>query len=145
MSKHVYLVGVDGSEWSERALERAVDLAKQTGADLELAFVIGWSILEPVFVDGGNVVPELKFDEEERAKREIVDPLVSKYKDSGVNISVEYHWGDAAHILHKMSKRKHANMVFVGRKGRSRIADLFMGSVANKLAHTIGVPLVLVP
>ena len=42
-------------------------------------------------------------------------------------------------------KKKKASMVVVGRRGRSSIADLVLGSVANSLAHTLGVPVVLVP
>jgi nucleotide-binding universal stress UspA family protein len=36
-------------------------------------------------------------------------------------------------------------MLFVGRQGRSQIVDLLLGSVANKLAHHVGIPIVLVP
>ncbi|MEX0300669.1 MAG: universal stress protein, partial [Kordiimonas sp.] len=42
-------------------------------------------------------------------------------------------------------KETKANLIFVGRRGRSRIADLVLGSVANSLAHTVGKPIVLVP
>lgn len=145
MSKQKYLVGIDGSEWSERALARAVDLATKTKAEIEIVYVMSWSLLEPVFMEGQIEVPELRTAEENKAKKEVVEPLLTKYSDSGVAFNLEVQWGDPAHVLHKLAKRKHANMVFVGRKGRSRIADLFVGSVANKLAHTIGIPIVLVP
>ncbi len=40
MKKPLYIVGVDGSEWSERAVMRAVNLAKQTSAQVEFVSVI---------------------------------------------------------------------------------------------------------
>lgn len=36
----------------------------------------------------------------------------------------------------------HANMLFIG---RSRVMDMLLGRVANKLAHRVGLPIVLVP
>ena len=40
MSKFLYLVAVDGSKCSERAVERAVDLASKTQANIKLLTVI---------------------------------------------------------------------------------------------------------
>ncbi len=145
MSKQTYLVAVDGSEWGGRAADQAVFMAKQSGADVLLVTVVPWSGFQPMTLDEVAHRSVNKKEEEAQAQKSILDPVISKHKDSGVNITSEYHWGNPVEVIHKRAKETKANLIFVGRRGRSRIADLVLGSVANSLAHTVGKPIVLVP
>ncbi len=140
-----YLVGIDGSEWSERAIERAVTLAQSSKASVKMLYVLDWSILQPMIVEG--IVPPMidKDQEYDNIMKNVLAPLMAKYADSGVEITTEAIWGDPVETIHSVAKSEHANMIFVGRRGRSRFADLLLGSVANKIAHCAGVPVVLVP
>ena len=146
MNKCLYLVGVDGSEWSDRATERAVHLAKQTDAQVKLVYVLSWPAVQPMMLE--EVAPPIILDRDEEEKqvtKNVLEPLKRKYAGTDVPITTELVWGDPAQVLHDCAKEERANMLFVGRRGRSRFADLILGSVANKLAHYIGIPLVLVP
>lgn len=146
MSKQkLYLVAIDGSEWSDRATERAINLASDTGAAVKLVTVIPWSGYQPIPLEELINRPLIKEEEERNAEESLLNPVLEKYKDSGVTITTEHDWGSPTEVIKKVAKRDHANMVFVGRRGRSRISDLILGSVANSLAHTLGVPIVLVP
>ena len=146
MSKNqLYLVAVDGSEWGSRAADKAVGLAKHTGAEVRLVTVIPWSGFQPMTLDEIAHRPIEKQEEENAAKETILEPILKKHADSGVTVIGEFHWGHPVQILRDITKKEKAAMVFVGRRGRSRIADLVLGSVANSLAHTLGVPIVLVP
>ena len=145
MSRLVYLVAVDGSEWGERAAERAVNLAEKTGAEVHFVTVVPWSGYQPLTLEELSTRPLDKHKEEAAAHKDILDPLEQRFADSGVKIKCELFWGHPVEIIHKQAKKEHVNMVFVGRRGRSRVVDLLVGSVANSLAHTTGVPIVLVP
>ena len=145
MKKLIYLVAVDGSEWSDRAAERAITLAKQTGADVHFATAMHWSKYQPLYVADVAAPPLGKAEQEALERANTLDPLEERYADCGVEISCELFWGHPVEVIHEQAKKKHANMIFVGRRGRSKIADLVLGSVANSLAHTAGVPIVLVP
>ena len=134
MGDLTYLVAVDGSEYGNRAAERAINLAKKTGA--EVCFITVITMNAPTL--DGEAVEKIEQDN-------VLHPLVKRYEKSGVTIKTELHWGDPAKTIHNCAKKNHANMVFVGRRGRSRLADLVLGSVANALAHSVGVPIVLVP
>ena len=146
MKNHLYIVGIDGSDWSERAAERAVNLAESTGAKVKLLYVMNdLSGVQPVGI-GAIAVPVIDKDQEEKNVIDhVLTPLVAKLASSDVDVDSEFIWGDPAEIIQKQVKDGHANMLFVGRRGRSRFADILLGSVANKLAHSIGVPIVLVP
>ena len=145
MSRNIYLVGVDGSEWSERATERAVNLAADTGAEVHLMYVIQWSAYQPLSVNELSTRPIEKKEEARFAEEEVLKPLMDKFAESGVSMQSSYDWGHPSEVIHEAAKKEHARMIFVGRRGRSRMADLLLGSVANRLAHHAGVPVVLVP
>ena len=144
-SKQLYLVAVDGSEWGERAAEQAVSLAAQTGARVRLITVIPWSGYQPLSMEDIAVRPLEKQEEERTAREEILTPIIDRYKDKDVDLDAEFYWGHPVKVIHERAKKEKASYVFIGRRGRSRVADLILGSVANSLAHSLGVPIVLVP
>jgi nucleotide-binding universal stress UspA family protein len=145
MSKHLYLVGIDGSDYSERAVERAIHLAERSGARVKLIYVQDWPMVYTSMYEGTTPLTPSKEEEENIAKENIIQPLFNKYQDFNVKLDSEFVWGDAVEVLQKRVKDEHANMLFLGRRGRSSFVDVLMGSVANKLAHRIGIPIVLVP
>ncbi|MFC3052660.1 universal stress protein [Kordiimonas pumila] len=143
--KSLYLVAVDGSEWSDRAAAFAVEKASKENARIIFITVIPWSGFQPLTMDEIAYRPIDKGIEEDLAKKNVLDPLYDKYKDTKIDISTEYHWGNPSEVIHDRAKKLKAAQVFVGRRGRSKISDLILGSVANTLAHTLGVPITLVP
>ncbi len=145
MTKLVYLVAVDGSKWSERAAVRAVTLASKTGAEVHFITVVPWSGYQPLTIQDLATRPLDKKLEEKAAHADILDPLAKRFAGSDVKTTFELFWGKPVDVIHQQAKKEHVNMIFVGRRGHSRLADLIIGSVANSLAHTVGVPIVLVP
>ena len=140
-----YLVAVDGSEWAERAAKFAFDLAGQTGATVKLATIIPWSGFTPMSLEDMHARPLVKEEEERTAREEILAPLIKIAEDAGINVEVHFDWGHPVKKLHKLVEKDHIDMVIAGRRGRSKLADLVMGSVANSLAHSETVPILLVP
>jgi len=145
MTKPLYMVAVDGSECSDRATERAINLAKTNNAKVKLITVMDWSYFPPMVMEGSAPPLLDKGTEEKNTINRVLTPLIEKYGSSGVELNSELIWGDPSEEILDKVKSEHANMLFVGRQGRSRVIDLLIGSVANKLAHRIGIPLVLVP
>lgn len=134
MTKIIYLAAVDGSEWSDRAADRAVTLAQKTGAEVHFinAIPLNSSRLNETII-------------EQNERDLVLTPLLNRFSDTGVIMETILEWGDPAEIIHKQAKKEHVNMIFMGRRGRSKIADVLLGSVADTVAHHAGVPIVLVP
>lgn len=143
MSKPLYVVAVDGSEWGERAAARAISLAKKTDAKVKFITVMDWSTLQPMMIDSAPSPLLDKETEEKNTIKRVLTPLLEKYHE--MDITSDLLWGDPVVVILEQLKLSHASMLFVGRKGRSRFVDILLGSVANKLAHRAGVPIVLVP
>ncbi|MDP5211051.1 universal stress protein [Microbulbifer sp. 2205BS26-8] len=144
-TQKIYLVAVDGSEWGNRAADYAISMAKQTGARIRMITVIPWSSNDSTDEVVYRTDNSGKYEEKEYANNNILAPIIEKHKDSGVAIESEYLWGKPVEVIHKRAKETKANQIFVGRRGRSRFANLVLGSVANSLAHTVGKPITLVP
>ncbi|NVJ97858.1 MAG: universal stress protein [Alphaproteobacteria bacterium] len=143
--KQLYLVAVDGSEWGNRAADHAIRQASLTGADVKLLTVIPWSGYQPLTVEEIVNRPLEKEQEEKRAQEQILDPIKQRHAGTDVHVESAYFWGHPVDVIRRLSKEEGAAQVFIGRRGRSRVADLILGSVANSLAHSLGVPIVLVP
>lgn len=145
MTKHLYIVGIDGSEYSERAVERAIHLAEKSGDRVKLIYVLNWLAVQPLMYESIAPPMSTKEEEEARVEQNVIKPLLKKYNHLNVQLDSDLAWGDPVEVLQKSVKDEHANMLFVGRRGRSACVDILLGSVANKLAHRVGIPIVLVP
>ena len=145
MTELLYIVAVDGSEWSKRAANEAITLASKTDAKVKLLTVLYRPTITPIAMEG--IAPPVldKAAEEKYAKANILQPIAESHSSTNVNISFELIWGDPVVEIKSQIEELKANMLFVGRKGRSSIIDILLGSVANKLAHCVSVPIVLVP
>ncbi|WP_281300613.1 MULTISPECIES: universal stress protein [unclassified Iodidimonas] len=142
----LYIIGVDGSDCSKRAVEFCARHAQQTGAKLLLATIVHWSGFAPLSVEEAMRRPIDKQQEERVARETVLEPLVKLANDLGVEpVETYYSWGHPAHSLAQLAKERQAEMIFVGRRGHSALSDLLLGSVANSLAHISDVPVVLVP
>lgn len=141
----MYLVGIDGSDCSNRAVEKAVGLAKCTGAKVKILYVMHWPPIAPITAGGVEPFVFNRDDEEKRIAKHIVEPLMKHYRECKVALSSEIVFGDPVETLCEVIVNDNVDLMFVGRKGRSTLVDLILGSVANKLAHMVKVPIMLVP
>jgi len=135
------IVGVDGSELSQRAVEFAADAASLRGADL-LA-VHTWT--HPPSIGPGDMQP-LVYDvaalqtEEEALLAESVAGVRERHPGLTVRqISVQ---GRATKVLTEESQR--GQLLVVGARGRGGFTGLLLGSVSNTLLYRSQCPLAIV-
>jgi len=145
MVQQTYVVGIDGSEWSMRALKRAVIIAQDTKAKIQVLYVMDGAEYDGLSTEKMNNVQAKKQQEIDQIEQSIINPMIAPYADTRVCISAIVLMGTPAKAIHQHVKSHNASMVFVGRRGRSAMVNLVTGSTATKLAHSIGVPIVLVP
>ena len=60
-------------------------------------------------------------------------------------IEVRTGWGDVTQSLLDIAASNSAKMIVVGRRGRSQLAGLMLGSVSQKLVSLAPCPVVVVP
>jgi nucleotide-binding universal stress UspA family protein len=141
----LFLVGVDGSEASRRALYFAARAAHRLGAGLLVAHVVPDA-------PGGDLAPqapELRFGQQEaevdQAHLHMLEPLVAEARDLGVYVELKVLHGDPATALAELADVREARQIFIGRTGHSRVRELLFGGVLASLTHKATVPITLVP
>lgn len=141
----LYLVGVDGSDCSRRALHAAARAAKGAGGRLLLAHVIAASPGS----DLAPIAPELVFGQQEQeletAHAHLLEPLAAEARDLGVPVELKTLHGEPAAMLAELAAFREASQIFIGRTGHSRLHERLFGSTLAELARRTTVPVTLVP
>lgn len=139
------LVGVDGSACCQRAIDFASDRAKASGARLVVAFVIEWSPYTFNTPEENEVRHKRREEEIERARAQVLDPLIARLKASGIDAEGVIRHGHAAEVLVSLAGEYNAIQIFIGRRGHSKMRALLFGSVAGSLVQISPVPVTVVP
>lgn len=136
------VVGVDGSDQGERALDWAIAEAKLRGVHLRL--VSAWHV--PAVVYGGpGFAPQI--DEPldktfEEVAEEIVEAGAKRAREAGIEAETSVKQGQAAEVL--VDAGRNADLLVVGSRGHGGFAGLLLGSVSAQCAHHAKCPLVIV-
>lgn len=138
------LYATDYSKASARALDEAVDLAKQNRAELLVVHVI-----EPTpYVAGEEFASaEIYAKLEDIAKRE-AQASMSKLMERLKKLKVKAHSlllkGSPREQIVRAAKSKKADLIVIGTHGRTGLSKLFMGSVAGSVVSTAACPVMTV-
>jgi nucleotide-binding universal stress UspA family protein len=130
------VVGTDGSETASQAVRQAVDLAKATGARVELV-----SAYEPVsgqrLREEGQQVPEdMQWMVNPRADVDATLEQASEVAgEAGVQVETHARQGDPADAILDVAEETKADLIIVGNKGMTGARRFLLGSVPNKVSH----------
>jgi nucleotide-binding universal stress UspA family protein len=134
----------DFSTVSNAAFAKAVDVAKDDGAELLVAHVL--VPIGPIVGDG--YVSPRTFEDLERAAREQaqkrLDALVSRARKAGVRASSMLVEGVPWQEVVRLVKGKRIDLVVMGTHGRSGLAKFFLGSVAERVVASSPCPVLTV-
>jgi nucleotide-binding universal stress UspA family protein len=135
------VIGYDGSESAQRALEWATEEAKLRNVELEI--VAAWEFTNVVY--GYGYVPQILPSLEEEARNAAEKLLAERAEDvrkAGVEVVTHARHGQAADELAEAAKD--AALLVVGSRGHGGFAGLLLGSVSAQLAHHAPCPLVII-
>jgi nucleotide-binding universal stress UspA family protein len=136
--QHRIVVGVDGSEGSEKALRWAARQAELTGAKLEA--VTGWEY--PAFYGWAPAMPE-DYDYEDlagRAQAKAIDEVFGSSRPATLETQVV-----ARHpALALVEASEGAELLVVGSRGYGGFADALLGSVSTYCVHHAHCPVVVI-
>jgi len=144
-ASYLYIVGVDGSPPSRRAVDFAARHAAHSGGRLLLANIIHWSGYTPLSVEEAMTRPRDKKEEERQATEEVLEPLSQIAREQGIEAETFHTWGHPADRLKKLAHERGAELIVVGRRGHSNLAEIILGSVSNSIAHISDIPVLIVP
>jgi nucleotide-binding universal stress UspA family protein len=139
-----YIVGFDGTEQAQRAVNFAAARAKQSGAQLHLVQVLEWSPYS--FHTPDELAERHKRREEELDRANAtVKPIVDALEKSDVKATCEVRHGHAGDLLCEIAAEKKAAQVIIGRTGESALSQRLLGGLAITLVQIAPVPVTIVP
>lgn len=130
------VVGTDGSETAEVAISHATQLAKITGASLDVV-----SAYEPVPQDRireeaqqvpGDVAHGVGPREDVNV---FLESAAAAAKEAGVEARTHAREGEPADAILDLAEEAGADLIVVGNKGMTGARRFLLGSVPNKISH----------
>ncbi|WP_151703642.1 universal stress protein [Nitrincola alkalilacustris] len=139
-----FIVGFDGTETCQRAMDFAVECAKAQGGTIHLVHILEWSPYS--FLTQEELHERHARKEKEVASAEkFIAPTCKALRDQGLEVTSEVRYGNPSELMCEIAKNKKAAQIFVGRKGSSKLTRLMVGSLGLSLVQTSPVPVTVVP
>lgn len=127
------LMATDLSARSDRALERAVTLARELGAKLIIVHVVD-----------EDLPATLADAQEKAAKREIKEHINKLTAGNEPHISIEVVFGRAYIDILEMSEKTEAEMIVLGVHREDALKDMFRGTTVERVIRAGNIPALLV-
>jgi len=132
------VVGYDGSDCGNAALDAAVELAK--GLDDSVVVVFGYA---PPGIWGGEIAEHEEAVEELGAK--MMDEARRRAAEHGIAAEIAMVPKRGTEALTEIAEQRDARMIVVGSYGDPPLKGFILGSTPNKLLHLSERPVLVVP
>ena len=132
------VVGVDGTERSERAARAAADLAQKYAAEVVLVFSY-----EPVPRYLGSELYEDAVAQAIAHGEEVLENAAASIDDEH-SIDTDLLEGPPADAILRVVESRDADLIVIGSRGLGEIAAMALGSVGHKLIQHSNVPVLIV-
>jgi len=145
------VLGYDGSECSQTALARTVDLAgAMPGATVVVVYAYEFSIgYVPMGMTDSPLMMSAEFDDHAQLVRGFgegeVEKAAVKLAAAGVKAEKVVAEGRPVEVLLETAKEHDAALIVVGSHGQGAVSAAFLGSTALKLLHHSKLPVLVVP
>jgi universal stress protein A len=134
----------DFSSASRVAFTKAIEAAKSNRASLLLVHVM----MTPVTMVGDGYISPRAWDDLQRSVRthsqRQLNKLIARARKAGVRATSLLLEGAPAERIVRAAKSRRADLIVMGTHGRSGLAKLFLGSVAERVVATAPCPVLTV-
>lgn len=126
------LVPVDGSKITHHLMERAIEIAKQNHAKIDLLNVIQIDQLMDGFASTAEIDDDGTY-QMVKTIEEHLDDLKSMADKAGLSaVSIHMRFGNPKEVIAQEFPRDHDNdLIIIGSTGLSRVASFFVGSTTS--------------
>ena len=130
------VVGTDGSDTAAEAVRQAVELAKLSGARLDVV-----SAYEPVSKrrvekEALDAPADVQYEIGPREDVNLVlDAAAATVRNEGIEVQTHPVEGDPAEAILDVAEKTDADLIVVGNKGMTGARRFLLGSVPNNISH----------
>lgn len=134
------LAGVDGSDASMGAATEAIRVAQKVEASLLIVYII------PM---GPDMIEYFKVDKLKKALKDSVhhaiEDIHSEANTQNVPVQVIIEEGNPSEKIIDIAIRNQCDLIVLGRKGKTALEKILVGSVAERVSGQSPIPVMLVP
>jgi len=129
------LVALDGTSTDRAIIEHVKPLAKLVQSRVVLLHVAdGWAART---FGPDAVSPEIIED------TDYLNRVLSEFQATGIPADAELAYGDPASEIVKWVEQKGCDLVAMSTHGHRFLADIFLGTTASRVQHSVSVPVLL--
>jgi nucleotide-binding universal stress UspA family protein len=136
------LAATDGTDAALRGVATAVDLATSFGAELILITAISVPELVALRLNMDRGALE---DHVERTAQKALEAAVTLLREAGVGAEIKVVVGGVPDVILSEIEASGADLVVMGRRSRDEPKEFVLGSVSDRVARQVKVPILLVP
>ena len=125
------VVGTDGSEGAEAAMDEVIELVHDEGATVHLVCVYpAQRPLERLGLTARQEPTDLR-----GVAADVLARGERRFADAGFSVEKHAREGDPAHVILNVASEQDADLIVVGARGLTSFERFLLGSVSSKLAH----------
>ena len=143
------LVAIDDGDNSQHILDEAISLALATDAQLILTNVVPpftEIYPEPGYIAAHGYHPTIhgetavnyymqRLEALEQKGIELLQSFAKKARTCGVEVEYVQATGSPGFMICKVARSREADLILIGRHGRTGLSEIFLGSVSNYVLH----------
>ena len=130
------VVGTDGSETAGEAVERAIALAADLGAELWIVCAYEPVPLSRLVAERREVPRDMEWMINPREDVDATLEVAAKVaREAGVEVRTYARQGDPADAILDVAEEHAANLIIVGNRGLTGAKRFLLGSVPNRISH----------
>ena len=122
------LVALDGSPAGQKALDRAVEMARAGETKLHAAYVVETGLFSSLPTD--NTV-EIMYNVLQKEGEAVLDKAKTDTAAHGITLSTHLKFGHAGSEVIALADKVKADLIIVGSHGKSQTDRLLIGSVST--------------
>lgn len=122
------LVAIDGSDASQQAFDRALEIAKAGKASLHAAYIVETGLFSSLPAD--NTV-EIMYNVLKKEGEAVVAKAKGLAAEAGVPLTTHVKFGHAGSEVITLADKIKADLIVVGSHGKSQTDRLLIGSVST--------------
>jgi nucleotide-binding universal stress UspA family protein len=126
------VVGTDGSSRAEKAVDEAIDLAKNQNARLFLVAAFSPQERHWEWLQSSARVDRINLGE---VAEHVLARAARRATEQGVEVDYGAMEGDPAEVIIETADREEADLIVLGNKGITGARRFSVGSVPNKVLH----------
>ncbi|BAZ09194.1 UspA domain-containing protein [Calothrix sp. NIES-4071] len=142
------LVAIDNSDSCHEVVDKAISLASLSNTNLMFVNIISpfdEQYPYPMYVYPNTVVPTLheesvkeymrQWEELKQDRIKFLSKLCQQATDLNINAEFTLKSGEPGRMICELAQTWSADLIIIGRRGRTGLSELFLGSVSNYVLH----------